>query len=142
MWLADAKSQFRPQTQWASNVTVSVSEAGLTPTSRAVFHAPMCYPNDEPRPRKSRVAIALWLLTLIGVIAWASGCQVRIEHTWPDKSRTVYVNSRLSQSFDAIELRQGDAVVTIKGAQGDSGKALDVAGKAIDAAKAVAEAAK
>jgi hypothetical protein len=88
MWLADAKSQFRPQAQWASNVTVSVTD-------------PMCYPNDEPRPRKSRLAIALWLLTLIGVIAWASGCTQAIV----TKGDTTIRYMTLLKDIDADELR-------------------------------------
>jgi hypothetical protein len=105
----------------------------------------MCYPNDEPRPRKSRVAIALWLLALIGVIAWASGCQVRISQTWPDGSKTEYLNSRTKQEFDTIEFRRtesGAVNVIVKGAKGDSTKALETADKLADAAVKLGEAAK
>jgi hypothetical protein len=129
MWLADAKSQFRPQAQWASNVTVSVTD-------------PMCYPNDEPRPRKSRVAIALWLLTLIGVIAWASGCQVRISQTWPDGSKTEYLNSRTKQEFRSIEFRKGDTTVIVKGAKGDSEVVAEAVKEVAALGKAGIEAAK
>jgi hypothetical protein len=81
---------------------------------------------------------ALWL----GLICVVAGCQVRMTQTWPDGSKTEYLNSRIEQQFDRIEFRKGDTVVIVHGAKGDSTAAMEAAGKIADAAAAVAGAAK